>query len=203
MSPPKTWISASVPVVVWGGDQQWSSGWPPSSSGFCRETSQVRSDQFQVQTCKDFFWVISLGKGSERNSSTESNQLSSRWITHITWASVVGFSQIEASILNLIYVNITYYLHKTLQRRASGYYNLSLCCLTPAITLEKIHFNTVRDEQSSPSSRRYFTCQSTSYTCYQQAQALSVQEKYFSNIKATGSSYRHYYLNKSDFRVTF
>lgn len=99
-------------------------------------TSQVRSTP--GPSLWRLTWVISLGKGSKCNSSTESNQLSSRWTTHITWASMVGFSQIEASILNLIYVNITYYLHKTLQWQASGYYNLSLCCLTSAITLEKL-----------------------------------------------------------------
>lgn len=53
----------------------------------------------------------------------------------------------------------------------------------PAINLEKIHFNAVQYEQPSPSSRRYFACQSTSYTCYQQTQALLVQEKYFGNKK--------------------
>lgn len=32
-SPPETWISASAPVVEWGGVQRWCPGWPPSYPG--------------------------------------------------------------------------------------------------------------------------------------------------------------------------
>jgi len=50
--------------------------------------------------------------------------------------------------LNLIYVNIIYYLCKTLQQQTSGYYNLSLRSLNPAINLEKNHVTTVQYEQT-------------------------------------------------------
>lgn len=97
---------------------------PRTTSFFIRAlqgsvTSQVRSTP--GPSPQRPIWVISLGKGSECNSSTESHQLSSGWIFHRTWASAAGFSQIRASLLNLIYVNITYCLHKTLQQQASGY----------------------------------------------------------------------------------
>lgn len=134
-SPPETWISAFVPVVVWGGCPMME---PRATSFFTQAlqgsvTSQLRS--IPGPSLQRPVWAISLGKGSECNSSTESNQLSSRWIPHRTSASMAGFSQTQASWLNLIYTDITYYLHKTLQPQASVYYNLSLRSLLPAITL--------------------------------------------------------------------
>lgn len=128
-------------------------------------TSQVRSAPGSILPRP--IWVIGLGKGSKCNSSTESNQLSSRWTSHTTWASMAGLRQSWAALLNLIYLNMRYYSHKALQQQASGYFNSE-----PCNNLENIHFNTVQYEQPSPPFRRYFTCQSTSYTCYQQVQAL-------------------------------
>lgn len=116
-------------------------------------------------------WVISPGKGSKRNSSPESNQLFSRWMLHVAWASVAGLGQLRESLLNLIYVNIRYYLRKSLQQQAAGYWNISLQDLAPVMNL-RIHFNTSQQEQPGPFSRRHFSRQSTSYPCYQQARVL-------------------------------
>lgn len=84
---------------------------------------------------------------------------------------MAGLGQLRVSLLNLIYVNIRYYLRKSLQQQASGYCNISLQDLPPVMNL-KVHFNAVQQGQPGPFSRRYFSCQSTSYPCYQQARVL-------------------------------